>query len=63
MEFLGEVVEGELTEQKIRREILNNQTYIPPTVALHVIFKNSKSGRNDRHRLDPFCVFCESQDH
>jgi hypothetical protein len=63
MEFLGEVVDGALTAQKIRGEKLDHLNYTPSAAALHVNSKQSKSGRKDTHTGDPFCVFCESKGH
>ena len=55
LEFLGEV-DGALTAQKIRGETLDHPNSIPSAAALHVISKQSKSGRKDRHTGDSFCV-------
>jgi len=62
-EFLVEEVDGALTAQKIRAETLDHPNYIPSVAALHVNYKQSKSGRKDRHTGDYFCVFCESKVH
>jgi hypothetical protein len=63
MEFLNEEVDGALTAQKIHGETLNHPNYIPSVAALHVNSKQPRSGRNDRHIADLFCVFCESKGH
>jgi len=38
-------------------------TYIPSAAALHVSSKQPRSGRKDRHKEEPFCVFCEAKGH
>jgi len=63
MEFLGKEVDGALTAQKTRGETLDHPNYVPSAAALHVNFKQSKSGRKDRHTGDSFCAFCESRGH
>jgi hypothetical protein len=63
MEFLGEEVYWVLITQKIRGESTDNSKYIPSAAALHVCSKQPRSGRKDRHKGEPFCVFCEAKGH
>ena len=63
MEFLSEEVEGALTAQKIRSESNDPPHYTPSAAALHVTSKQPRSGRKDRQKNEPFCVFCEARGH
>jgi len=63
MEFLSEEVEGALTAQKIRSESNDPPHYTPSAAALHVSSKQPRSGRKDRQKNEPFCVFCEARGH
>jgi len=63
MEFLSEEVDGALIAQKIRGESTDTPNYIPSAAALHFSSKQPRSGRKDRHKDEPFCVFCEAKGH
>jgi len=63
MEFLNEEIDGALIAQKIRGESTDIPSYIPSATALHVSSKQPRSGRKDRHKDEPFCVFCEAKSH
>ena len=63
MEFLSEEVDGALIAQKIRGESNDPPHYTPSAAALHVTSKQPRSGRKDRQKNEPFCVFCEARGH
>jgi len=63
MEFLSEEVDVAFVAQKIRRESTDTPNYIPSAAAFHVSSKQPRSGRKDRHKDEPFCVFCEAKGH
>jgi len=63
MEFLSEEVDGALIAQKIRGECTDTPNYILSAAALHVSSKQPRSGRKERHKDEPFCMFCEANGH
>ena len=62
MQFLGEVVVGALTAQRIRGETSSACNFTTTAATLHV---NSKAGSTSRkgRSVEPFCVFCECNGH
>jgi len=63
LEFLREEVDGVLMAQKIRGESTDTPNYTPSAAALHINSKQPRTGRKDRVKDDPFCVFCEAKGH
>jgi len=59
MEFLGEKVEGALTEQNIRGETSPASNFTPTAARLHVHSKSGSTSRKSIRLVETFCLFCE----
>jgi hypothetical protein len=64
MEHLNDEVEGALTTQKIRGDLLSTELSLPTTAAFNVDTKSRKSNKAaTRRHPELFCAFCEGRGH